>query len=166
MTVEADIWPDKNNHIWTGVQMDRETVWLEVLIKREKHRLSNLSNGDRHSVRSKSLDRRWGVVVLTPSSNLDDQVAVENSAASQSLGWSYRINRLISHAQFRTQTCTWRTGQPTWRETWTQIRTININQTSMHINTDEQERYMHFIQMGLLCLIHSKARKQMRLRCS
>ena len=44
--------------------------------------------------------------VLTPSSDLDDHVAVENSAASQSLGGVYRINRLISHTQFRTQACT------------------------------------------------------------
>lgn len=144
--------------------MDR-SVWLEVLRKRESHELQNLSEGDRHSVRAESLSRRLGVVVLTPSSNLDDQVAVENSAASQSLGWSYGINCVISHAQFRTQARTWRTGQPTYmyiyreRETEREVEGdghrlgLCVNRTNM----DEQEHYVHLIKTVSVHLVHSKA---------
>lgn len=72
--------------------------------------------GDRHSGRTRaSTGGPAGAVVLTPSSDLDDHVAVENGASSQSLGRSYRVNRLVSRTQFRTETCTWRTGQPTQR---------------------------------------------------
>lgn len=59
----------------------------------DKHRLRNLSSEGRRrqtKCENQSLyrrpSRRLGVVVLTPSTNLDDQVAVENSAASKSLG--------------------------------------------------------------------------------
>lgn len=51
--------------------MERETASCP---DRERDRFRNLGNED------------TVVVVLTPSANLDDQVAVENSAASQSLG--------------------------------------------------------------------------------
>lgn len=49
--------------------------------------------------------------LLTAASNLDDQVAVENSAASQILGRSYRVDGLVSHAQFRAKAGASNTGQ-------------------------------------------------------
>lgn len=50
-------------------------------------------------------------MLLTAASNLDDQVAVENSAASQILGGSYRVDGLVSHAKFRAKAGARRTGQ-------------------------------------------------------
>lgn len=63
-----------------------------------------------------SVDGRCGAArtLLTAASNLDDQVAVENGAASQILGRSYRVDGLVSHTQFRAKAGAWRTGQSAW----------------------------------------------------
>lgn len=94
-------------------------------------------------------EARW--LILTPASNLDDQVAVENSAASQSLRWSYRVNRLIPYAEFRTQACTWWTGQPKWRK-------INKWETVLKYlvptwrEENKQECYTYLFQDGIIVL--------------
>lgn len=99
-------------------------------------------------------------VILTPASNLDDQVAVENSAASQSLRWSYRVNRLIPYAEFRTQACTWWTGQPTWRKNkWETVlnylvSTCDLVITGWYRTENKQECYTYLIQNGII-LLHS-----------
>lgn len=49
--------------------------------------------------------------LLTAASDLDDQVAMENSAASQILGRSHRVDGLVAHAQFRAEAGASRTGQ-------------------------------------------------------
>lgn len=52
---------------------------------------------------------------LTPASDLDDQVALEDGAASQRLGRGDRLDRVVSQAEFGTQACARRTGQPAHR---------------------------------------------------